>query len=488
MTNTREPVEVTVPASETAPGDRSERVVKASADSRIEASSAPPEASAPWDQYYQQGVELRPAPARVRPTSIWKEARERLYGPFFEVLDVPEETPLTRLAADQLWEGDRYMDPVAGLFSTMGPRARAMVEQALEFGIESVEDPPAELVDLFAHLDRVPDWMDWERFERGRQLLADVSPLSVVGLAVLDVLITGVGEEVSWAVGATGRLVRDPERRNLESLSWFAGITRPQSFDRFGEVFKDTVRVRLMHSLVRRGLKKKWDSEFLAHHGNPISSAHMAAGASTFGLALLLYDMREGRSYSGVDLEDASMFWAYVVYVFGAREDVIPKTADENMRLGDYMLMTMGEPTEWTPELTDGVFYAQLGPLLDHKNPVVRLLGRQVAFPWLIGLVQYIAGPGLAHLLVRPEYERDFRNWERFARVQAFLFVLDKRVSDRLPKKAERREKRTRDGEPVQRLAFKALSKLNAEHSGFQSHDGSADGQDFAPKGPRTAA
>lgn len=444
-------------------------------------------AAEPWNQYRGDGYPLRPAPPRVRSTALWREARRRLYSDHFEVLDVPRETPLTRMAADQLWEGDRFMDPFAGLFASMGPRARTMLDQALDHGIETVENPPQELVDLFEHLDRVPDWVDWGMFERGRQLAADTSLPSGGAQIILDALISVIGEEVSWAAGATGRIIKDPVRRDLETIDWLYQITLPGAFDRFGKGFKDTVRVRLMHSLVRRGLIKKWGPEFLAHHGNPISSSHMAFGASTFGLSMLLFDMKAGRRYTRDDLDAVALYWGYVVYVFGAHEDVVPKTADENMRFGDYMLMTMGEPTEWTPELVKGTVFEILRPVLDNDNRIVRTLARRVMFPIVMGFTKYIVGPGIVDEILRHSpHDRGFSVWESAGRAVAYGAVLHKRLLDRMPGRDARRAARTRSGAPIYRPLLDMLSKQAAaagtKHSNYTSHDhaSSASGAAFA--------
>lgn len=444
----------------------------------------------PWNRYHRDGDSLRPAPPRIRSTPLWREARRRVYGDHFDVLDTPRETPLTRLAADQLWEGDRFMDPVAAWFAATGPRARAMIEQALEHGIETVPNAPQELADLFEHLDRVPDWVDWEMFERGRQLAADTSLPSSAAQIILDGLLSALGEEVSSAGGATGRVIRDPVRRNLETIDWLYQITLPDAFGRFGKGFKDTVRVRLMHALVRRGLIKKWDYEFLTHHGNPISSAHMAFGASTFGMSMLLFDMKAGRRYSRDDLDAVAIYWGYVVYVFGAHEAVIPKTADENMRFGDYMLMTLGEPTAWSPEILKGALFGGiLNPILDHDNTVIRTVVRMALFPLVIGYTQYIVGPAVVHETLRySDYDRDYSGWEIIARAVAYAAVVPKRVLDLLPGSTARRADRTRTGDPIYRPLVEALRKqatsVGTKHSGYTHHDqpSSASGAAFAKR------
>ncbi len=47
---------------------------------------------------------------------------------------------------------------------------RAMLDQALRGGVESVPDAPASLIELFADIERDPDWVDPELVEIGARL------------------------------------------------------------------------------------------------------------------------------------------------------------------------------------------------------------------------------------------------------------------------------------------------------------------------------
>ena len=52
-----------------------------------------------------------------------------------------------------------------------------MFEQALEHGIDSVDDPAPSLVTLFDELDRVPEWVDFDQLERGAIAFWRAGPL-----------------------------------------------------------------------------------------------------------------------------------------------------------------------------------------------------------------------------------------------------------------------------------------------------------------------
>ena len=101
---------------------------------------------------------------------------------------------------------------------------------------------------------------------------------------------------MSSATGATGRLVRDPIRRQHETTDFFRKVPMSGGFA-LSPTFADIVRVRLMHSQVRYSLKRRWGAATFSSHGNPISNSDMAFGVGMFGVLPMLYDEVFGGRY-----------------------------------------------------------------------------------------------------------------------------------------------------------------------------------------------
>src|SRR5262249_10101152 len=75
--------------------------------------------------------------------------------------------------------GDPLADDYAVLYPKLGhEKARRLLDQALEHGIDKVPDAPPSLRALFAEVDRVPLWVDWERVERGAAAMRRYAPLT----------------------------------------------------------------------------------------------------------------------------------------------------------------------------------------------------------------------------------------------------------------------------------------------------------------------
>lgn len=425
----------------------------------------------PYDYYWRPGMDLRPPPPRLRYDSMWTRSRKDILEPWLDFHEVPRETPRTRLLADHLWQGDELMDSVVARFRMMpAGEGRKMLNQALDHGIESLDNPPTELVELFHHLDNPPDWYDPDLWERGRRLWNDSSLAAKYGMVIGDGFGTFVGDEVAYATGATGRFVNDTLRRNLETTAWFRKMTYRGALERFSQPFKDTVRVRLMHSLVRAGLRRSWGDEQFAHHGNPISNSMMMGAAMTFGLIPPLIDHQHGRTRTHADLEAAVMYWAYIAYVFGVAEELIPKTVAEGMETMDYMVAYAGGPSEWT----DTMMGAALGFV---DKGITGRIGRLALTP-VLGIAAYYGGEELTRALVRATPLRDARlqPWTRLAGIGVQANVQLRRLTDRLP--GAKRRAAQRNGELLWWSATvlnQTLAKLGGMHdTSYTHHDATA--------------
>jgi hypothetical protein len=133
---------------------------------------------------------------------------------------------------DHMWQGDEPMGAVAELFHELGSaRARALFEQAVEHGVDSLDDPPEALRALFADAYRVPPWWDPAKAERGRLRARQVTTATTAVMATFAVFDTVMNSDVSAATGATGRFRYQSAQRLAETNRFFSMI-----FDRDGLV------------------------------------------------------------------------------------------------------------------------------------------------------------------------------------------------------------------------------------------------------------
>lgn len=410
--------------------------------------------------------------------AAWSSAFRRRMTPEWRTFsEQPAQTPLTRQLDDHRWVGDKLIDDVADMFQRVGvTTGRAMFDQALENGIDAVEDAPEELRALFRQLDREPDWFDRDLWEQGRRIWVRSTVFGKLGEFSADIVLTAMTYEVSSAVGSTGRFVRDPLRRNLETMTFFHDMTRAGAMDRFSEEFKQAARVRLMHGQVRRGLRKSWGDERLAFAGDPINNAAMAQAVAAFGASPLLLDHSFGRPLSKADLDAVVMYWGYIVYICGVCEHIIPKDADEVYELGDHMLYTGAKHSQWTPELAQSFvnYFDNLadGPFL------VRLIVRRLALPALYGFLTQVLGEPIMREFVRetPMQESPLGRWSSMVGVVIRVSALGAGMLDSAPIIGQRRRRTAPEVDPffaaaLSRLKWQSRQRGGPTRATYTSHD-----------------
>lgn len=428
----------------------------------------------PYDYNYRPGMALRPPPPRLQRDPAW--ADRPVFDTFRPARLTARQRDLLELFKDHYWQGDALMDAVVERFRQISvKRGRRLLDQALDHGIDNVQDPPRELVDLFASLDNPPAWHDPVGWERGRRLWIDCSLAGKLGMGIQDAIGTFVGAEVSSATGATKRFVNAPLVRNVETAKWFHDATKPGFIDRYSPEFKETVRVRLMHAQVRLGLRRSWGDEHFSVHGNPISTSTTMGAAVTFGLLPMLTDHNHGRRRSTVELDAVMRYWSYISYVFGVAPDIIPTTAQDGIMLADYMISTAGGPTDATAQMTQ----AATGNLAAVPG-VAGVLARAAVTP-VVGAIAYYSGEPLARALVSATPYRDvpIQPWKTLTGLAVHANVKYRMILDRVPGAGVRLALRARHSDPWWALNV-AVAKALAQRAGitgtpYRHHDATPD-------------
>jgi ER-bound oxygenase mpaB/B'/Rubber oxygenase, catalytic domain len=259
---------------------------------------------------------------------------------------------------------DPLADNLAAAFAELpAGRGRVLLETALNAGMDAVTDPPQALIDLFTRLDDVPLWVDWDRLERGGRLLLRSG---LLGIAVLN--LYSIPLMYSSAAGVkplmfTGQLLRRAPRRLAETARFVVSTCRPGGLRRFADGFKVTVKVRLMHSQVRRLLWQsgKWKPEW----GEPINQIYMAG--TNVALSVILIDglRRFGFRVSRDEAEAILHLWRYSGYLSGVDPQLLCSTEAEGWQLVNLIRDSEGPPDADFRSLLEAVMSASYLPQVD---------------------------------------------------------------------------------------------------------------------------
>lgn len=418
----------------------------------------------------------RPLPAEsIHYNPDWYPVRRLLFGDWIEVEDnIPSENEAIRRLSDHFWEGDLLMDNVAEMFQRLpAGEGRKLFEQALEQGIDSVQQPPEELTALFAQLDRRPDWISLEQVDRGAVVAANVTSAGKAAGVFLNTLQTVQGGMVGAVVGATGRMQRDVLQRARESAAFWLHLPEPGGLTRFGHAFKNIVRVRLMHSQARLMLIRRWGDDWVALHGNPIPNAGLVAGVPTFGIVNVMYDSLFGKQYTPQDMEDIHIFWSYIGYLLGGAEEILPRTTEDAIRILDFALSIVPPPSQYADELNN-VSNLLLDAMLNSFTlPVFDKQAKNLMLQALHGFYFHVGGNFLGERIT--ETDRPTRMGRLVPPLVKFMVKLSN-LERHLPGRARRHERNRQQGDPFWLMLSQQFDRLAAQRDDlrpthFDAHD-----------------
>jgi hypothetical protein len=326
------------------------------------------------DGTFRLPLELRPS--RHRPRDTYRRPK------FSE--NPTEAFRWRRIPSEHAWErarvlsisGDPLADDYVVLYRQLGyQKARALLDAALDQGIENVADAPPALKALFAEVDRVPDWVDWERLERGAAAMRRYAPLTWL-FARFAFGQTYVNANAGMPLYMSGSLGEQTAAKRLkETDRWRLGVQQPGALRRFGDGFKTVVRVRVLHALIRYHLltSGRWDVERL---GMPIPQIDMAAANVGMMMAHSFLPMMLGAVMTPSEIGDVIHFWRYHGWLNGVAEDLNPKSYGDLQRINTLIVTTTRLSfDERAPTLTRSTMNTKLrsdgsllGELLDYVD------------------------------------------------------------------------------------------------------------------------
>jgi hypothetical protein len=172
----------------------------------------------------------------------------------------------------------------------------------------------------------------------------------------------------------------------------------------------------------------------------------MMGAAVTFGLLPLAIDHTHGRRRSAEDFDAALYYWAYIAYIFGVAEELIPRTAVEALEAADFITATAGGPSEWTAVMANSATSAFADPT------VAGAIKRALTAP-LLGLMACYVGEPLVRALLKttPLHAVRLGLWPRVFGALVWLNVHCCAALDRLPALDWRQRRKADNGDPFWR-------------------------------------
>jgi len=249
------------------------------------------------------------------------------------------------------------------------------------------------------------------------------------------------------------------------------------------------VRVRLMHALASRGLRRKWGDALYLKYGEPIPVTSLLGFGSGMLLSRLV-DHAFGRKLTAQQLEDLAEYSNYSARLWGAPARLRPANGLELIKSLNYVLARGGNPSPWRAELVDAI----AGP--DHLRTLTEALpgplrwfvarhANQITATVALVPAGVVFGYRQIEAMVADSlFDRLGYDWQRRVRLFTELTRLNVRLAilaDRLPIKNPIREHRRRVGaagrERVEMM--NKVAELRRMRLDFTHHDRSTKGDTF---------
>ncbi|MDX1694320.1 MAG: oxygenase MpaB family protein [Ketobacteraceae bacterium] len=275
--------------------------------------------------------------------------------------------------------GDAEMDRVVNwMFEESPGQRKKLFEQALTQGIGSLEEPPEPLLRFFSVIDQDPPWLDRELMEQG--IAASHLAGNTSFYVLRDMALMGgyaYFNSANQTLAAAGSLTSKTSLRLGETGKWLMDVTEPGGMSRFGNGFITTIRVRMVHALVRRNLlqNRQWDT---STWGVPINQADMTATYLAFGPVTISGVRMFGVPVDLKQSKAAMHMWRYIGWLSGVEERWLALSERDGWRKLYHTFLTHGLPDEKI---------AQLGRAL-RQEPLQRYLPGLARYPRLTRLKQ----------------------------------------------------------------------------------------------------
>ena len=244
-----------------------------------------------------------------------------LYRPGFEnAQQLNPELAASYMAQTHI--GDPMADAAIASLVGYEPREVHRLLQAGMDGQDAVfQKAPQPLRDFFEQIAEPPPWFNPAAVYPGCRAFHDHSDLFIPAFFV--VTLQNAATLISRAFYLTGRVLTGyGPRRIRQNTRHFIEIMLPGALERYGDGWKLSVRIRLVHAQIRHLLLESddWD---VAACGMPLSAAHMGLASANFSATMLRQAERLGARLDAEARESFMQIWRYASYLIGTPESLL---------------------------------------------------------------------------------------------------------------------------------------------------------------------
>ncbi|KXO99890.1 oxygenase MpaB family protein [Tsukamurella tyrosinosolvens] len=302
-------------------------------------------------------------------------------------LRLPEPTDAEfRRFGELLTVGDAVMDELVEWIYQDRETRKPMFDRALNEGIASVPEAPAELREFFEDMETAPDWVDWDKILLGGQLMrsggADGFSIARDVALMGGYLFSGFNQTLL----RTGALEKGSNKRFAETSQWALDVIVPEGLRPGGPGYRSTLHVRFIHSMVRRHVLALPDWDFETY-GLPINQTDMAATLVGALIAPVATGVGIGLVANPREYEAAAHLTRYVGRLMGVHDDFLPHSFRDSLRILFQTSRALSTPDETSRALAqpmaDDPMLWEFGPLTGLRRRIARSQHLSIATAYL---------------------------------------------------------------------------------------------------------
>lgn len=293
---------------------------------------------------------------------MFRQGGLRLASALFAHGDLRADERQVRRLREFAQAEDPLADDVVAMMHRLGHgQGRALFEQALTSGIDSLDDPPDELRAFFDAVDATPYWLDSERVDRGARAITRTGLLGLFPLGDMSLMGGYLASRATKPLVGTGQLESITAHRLVETAVWWINVTSVGALRRGAQGYVSALRVRIVHAHVRDAMNRRSDWDYAAWD-RPINQVQTTGTLLLFSLVYLFGTQLLGVRYSAAERADIMHLWRYVGWLMGVSEALLPADEDDAWR----MLWLLAS-TEFIPDEDSRKLAAAL--LRSHAEP-----------------------------------------------------------------------------------------------------------------------
>jgi hypothetical protein len=281
-----------------------------------------------------------------------------------------------------LLRGDPLADEVAlWMLDQGGARAWPLVAQAMRQSVDgpAVDGPavadartPPALAALLAHVARPPAWVRDDRADEGARALQSTGLHGMRVLRDAGLMAGYQASGINQTLLHTGALHEGAQRRVASTTAWWLAVTQAGGMKPGAEGWQMTLKVRLMHAMVRQRLLRgeAWST---AKWGLPVNQLDMQATYLAFSAVHLLSLQTTGMWLSRSQREAVMHLWRLIGWHMGVEEGLLCEGERAGRQALLHNLLSQAPPDEGSVKLARALMDEPLGR--HYSGPLARWMG-----------------------------------------------------------------------------------------------------------------